>query len=492
MRRRFGLIAALTIVSGVALRAYVVGSHLGRPNGDESVVGLMAMAIQNGARPTFFWGQAYGGTGEIGLTALMFSLFGRSNFVLHLTPLLLTAASAVLVWRSGRRTIDEPAAGFAGALVLVFPAYFVWWFTKAGGYYTLALLLTATVLLLVLRLRERVSMLEVGALGFAVGVCFWTTPQTGFVVLPLLIWLAVRVRDQWRAAWPAPIGFVIGAAPWLWWNARNGWESLETPPGLGESTYLERLRIFFTHALPEMLGLKYPFTRAWRLGPGGVVLYLAVLALIVALIVFVIRRGGERRNKLEPLLVALVAFPFIFAIAPTSLYTREPRYTATLVPIAVLLVCAPLRKAWTQLVALGIALMLSVSTLGSLAESTNFYIRGPALGALVAELDRQDTRRVYADYWIAYPLDFATENRIAASPVDAVRDPALDAVVAVGNPSSYVLWRNSARDKAFARALDAAGVGYERTEVARFAVYRLDRIYRPGELPAGFWQTYPS
>ena len=44
----------------------------------------------------------------------------------------------------------------------------------------------------------------------------------------------------------------------------------------------------------------------------------------------------------------------------------------------------------------------------------------------------------------------------------------------------------------FARALDAAGVGYERTEVARFAVYELDRIYRPGDLPAGFWQDNPS
>src|SRR4051812_7763380 len=267
IQHRFTYIAVAAVVTGVALRARILTSELRYPDGDEAVVGLMADAMRHGARPTFFWGQAYGGTLEPALTAAAFSVFGSSKLVLRLVPTTLAFGTALLLWRAGRRVIGEPAARVAAALSLVFPPWFMWWSTKAVVYYAVAPLLCVAALLLALRLREqcdhdRISKLEVGVLGLVAGVAFWTTPQTVFVIGPVVGWLAVRARRCWRAAWPAPLGFLVGAAPWLRWNLQHDWDSLHTPPLVRDTSYLDRLQIFFTHALPETLGLRWPYTRA--------------------------------------------------------------------------------------------------------------------------------------------------------------------------------------------------------------------------------------
>src|SRR5207253_1689690 len=122
-----------------------------------------------------------------------------------------------------------------------------------------------------------------------------------------------------------------------------------TPLGVRDSTYMHRVGVFFTHALPEMLGLRMPYTRAWRFGTVGQVLYVAVLLVFVAFVAFVLRRRDERSRSLEPVLAVALAYPLLYAIAPTSVFTAEPRYTAMLVPIVVLLVGAGLRNAPLQL-----------------------------------------------------------------------------------------------------------------------------------------------
>jgi 4-amino-4-deoxy-L-arabinose transferase-like glycosyltransferase len=495
-RHRFTLIVALAVAAGVLLRVWIFRSDLRYPDSDETVVGLMADAMRHGARPTFFWGQAYGGTLETAFTAVAFTVFGTSRVVLKLVPTVLGFGTAVLLWRAGRRVLGEPAARFAAALSLVYPPFFLWWSTKAVVYYAIAPLLCVAALLVVLRLREQAqrrgacSKAEVGALGVIAGLAFWTTPQTVFVIGPLVVWLAIRARTCWRDSWPAPIGFLAGVSPWLRWNLQHGWDSLETPLGVRDSTYVHRVGVFFTHGLPEMLGLRMPYTRAWRFGTVGEVLYVAVLLAFVAFVVLVLRRRDERTRALEPVLAVALAYPWLYAIAPTSVFTGEPRYTAMLVPIVVLLLGAGLRPVALQLGALVIAVVLALSMLHFLEGTNNREVRGPDVRPLVAVLDQLDARRVYGDYWLAYPIDFATRKRIVATPVDVVREPAIDAVVAAGDPSYYVLWKGGSRDRNFGNALRRIGVGFRRVAVTRFAVYALDRNLRPDMVPGGFWRSY--
>ena len=137
-------------------------------------------------------------------------------------------------------------------------------------------------------------------------------------------------------------------------------------------------------------------------------------------------------------------------------------------------------------------LTLAFSTTHFLAQSHNFQIRGPEVGKVVALLDQQGAARVYADYWIAYPITFETGRRIIASPVDIVRNPDFDAAVAKADPSVYVLWRGDERDRGFPAALRSAGIGFRKYNVPRFSVYVLDRALRPDQVPGNYWATHAS
>ena len=89
---------------------------------DAAVAGLIAGNILHGHFQAFYWGQNYGGV-EPYLIAFVFAAFGRSAFSLGLTPVLLTAGSAVVIWRIGRRLVRDPIlAVLAGAIVWAAPA----------------------------------------------------------------------------------------------------------------------------------------------------------------------------------------------------------------------------------------------------------------------------------------------------------------------------------------------------------------------------------
>ena len=68
-----GALAAV-LVTGIALRVWIYLSVLGRPNSDESVVGLMVLHAMRGDFSTFFWGSAYGGPQEVLLSVPVFAV----------------------------------------------------------------------------------------------------------------------------------------------------------------------------------------------------------------------------------------------------------------------------------------------------------------------------------------------------------------------------------------------------------------------------------
>ena len=57
-------------------------------NSDEAIVALAARHILQGARPVFFYGQAYMGTIDSYMVALGFSLFGESVLVMRLIEIM--------------------------------------------------------------------------------------------------------------------------------------------------------------------------------------------------------------------------------------------------------------------------------------------------------------------------------------------------------------------------------------------------------------------
>lgn len=91
------LVFAVLIVA-VATRLLLAKEYWPLPNSDEATMGLMAMHIQHGERPIFFYGQNYMGVLEAYIAAPLFSLFGASPFSLRLGLIFLFTAFLITMY----------------------------------------------------------------------------------------------------------------------------------------------------------------------------------------------------------------------------------------------------------------------------------------------------------------------------------------------------------------------------------------------------------
>jgi hypothetical protein len=450
----------------VAFRLWVIGSPLGLIDGDEAVVGLMARRLLHGHAEAFFWGQEYGGSAEAALVALLLAVRVPGRWAMELVPIGLHAASASLVWRIGRRTVGERAAALGGAICWAASPALVWWSTKERGFYGVTLVCGLAVLLLTLRLgcplgdqdgnrsgsTTAKSATESVGLGLVAGIGWWSSPQVLHVVVPCGLWLAWTYRRRLaalaRLVALAGVGAAVGALPWLWANAHTGLASFDRDPN--RWVFGGPYRIFFTYGLPMVLGLKAPITLGWQV-VAGKVLYVALLGGFAAAIL------RWRPPALRPVLLTIALYPLIFAALPTTYYYGEPRYLDFLWPLLALLAgWAVAAMPWLPARVLAVAGVLALTANGL---SHMVRLEGPPgkpfedisprpVAPLVAELDRLGIDRAYADYWVAYRLTFATDDRIRATPLQLVRSPEEDRAVRNAAKVAYVVDVDSCIDRA--------------------------------------------
>ena len=430
---------ALVAAAGVALRVWVYRSALGDPDSDEAIVGLMARQILHGRLTTFFWGQPYGGPQEAWLAAPVFAVAGTSLLALRTVTFALTAAGVVLVWRVGIRTIGERAAAVAAALFWLWPPFDVYWLVHERGFYGSDVVYCLLLLLLALRIVERPTPARVGIFGLVLGLGFWQTAQVVPIALPTIAWTLWREPRALGRAWAGLVGLVVGALPWLVWNIRHDWASLL--PRASAQQYAHSLRLFVSPLLPMLLGLRAPFTSQPVVPkPLMYAVYVAVLA------AFAHGAVRTRRTNASLLYVVAACFPLIWAIARrVTSQTSTPIYLVVLSPVVVLLVARLARRtpaAVAVLVACGAVTVVSLHRMEvPLARSPDHPPTPRSFAALVRVLDAQHLTRVYADYWIAYRLTFATRERIVAAvlPQSAARWLPYQREVA-SSPDGYVFF----------------------------------------------------
>jgi hypothetical protein len=402
---------ALSGVAGLVLHVWVYRAVLGIPISDEAVNGLMAIDAMHGKFTTFFWGQSYGGSQEALPAVPLFWLFGPSWVALRIVPIALHLVAAFLIWRVGLRTIGRTPAAFAAAVYWIWPPFLINYVTHAFGFYATGVAYCALLLLLALRVVERPDRVRVGLLGLVVGLAFWETPQIVPIALPVVAWTIWRQPRCLRALWVGAPLAAIGALPWLIYNLHHGWASV----GLAAeaTTYQSRVRDLVSPLLPMMLGLRSPFT-AQLLLPH----LLTFLVYAILLVAFVIGAIRTRRRNASILYAVAIAFPFIYAIAPQTRNTVEPRYLLIATPILTLLLAQLATTYPRAIAALLIAGVVSAVTLHRMNEAVsrpNQFDAVPRdLSPLVSTLDRLGLDRVYASYALAYRLDFDTNERILA------------------------------------------------------------------------------
>ena len=478
---------ALVLAAGIALRTWVYGSKLGAPDSDEAIVGLMIRHALHGEIPTFYWGNVYGGPQEVLLGVPLFAVFGQGLLQLRAVSMTLSALAALLVWRVGRRTIGELPGAVAGALLWVWPPYLLLHLTREYGFYGTDLVYCALLLLLALRIVERPSHLRVGAFGLALGLAFWQTAQIVPIAVPAIAWTAWRRPQALRHLWLGLLAAAAGASPWLVWNVRHDWASLLPRASLHE--YVHNLRLLASPLLPMLLGLRAPFTQQLLLPK--LLVYLVYVALLAA---FALAAWRQRRRPAGLVYAVALVFPFVWAVSRrVGQTTSHPVFLLVVAPVVVLLLA---HAASTRPRALAIAaacLAVSVISLQRMetwlaADRPHWPTDTPrSLAPLVASLDRLHVDRVYAQYWIAYRLSFASHERVLATEnefgargtladghVRPARNPhpfyppyqrSVDAASRYG----FVMFRSTARTSPLVPQLRAQG--FRASRVGPFVVY---------------------
>lgn len=443
------LLVTFTVAAGIAFRVLVYRSALGVPDSDEAVVGLMARHILHGQFTTFFWGQRYGGSQEALLTAPLFAVFDSSWFVLRLVPIVLSGVAALLTWRVGRRLYGEPGAIAAGLVLWVWPPFVLYKLTHEWGFYASGVVYCAFLVLLSLRLVERPTRTRAALFGLTVGLALWQSEQLGPIIATTAAWMAWKLRRKLTVLWVAIPCAALGMLPAIVWNLEHDFGSFSS--AIADTTsYQHRLRIFASPLLPMLLGLRTPFSQTPL--ARSVLTDLLYLLLVVA---FVYGAYRASRTPASLLFLIVAVYPFLYAVAPQTLFVQEPRYLVVLSPVLALLLGLAATTVPRAAALLVIAAALSFVTLHRMGEYFQTVPADPPtaprdLTPLVSTLDRLHITRVYATFWTTYRLDFDTRERIIATQ-SKLRDLRLANGQAVAAHNSHARWQPYEREVETAR-----------------------------------------
>jgi dolichol-phosphate mannosyltransferase len=441
----WSLFALAALAGGAALRAaYTFPVHRYLADADSLGLGMRAFRILEGHLPVFNH-SARTGALESYLHAAVFSVFGASRTTISLAPLMSSWLMLLAFFFLARRLVGRQAACFA-LLVFAFPpASFLFW-TYMPNAYPETILLGFSALWAAAESREHPESITFLALfGVASGLAFWNSFQALACILPgaLLVWRAQRGRTgAARALGLAAAGFVLGAVPWIAYNFVYPLASFRgnfaAQPVSGSEDLVANLRRFALVQLPELVVTGSGDAGGTPLAGWRRAAAVALIALTVAAVFLAFRRPPEalRRGRtiaqgLAPLGLAgvLAAAFFVFSEAgrtpgPTT------RYLLFVVPLLAaclgLLLARISLRSFPLALALGLAVALfDLSTYALLPGRTlrrQAEADAAADARFVSFLENHRVGAVVGDYWVVYPLNFLSKERVLGIPVDAPAD----------------------------------------------------------------------
>ena len=138
-----------------------------------------------------------------------------------------------------------------------------------------------------------------GAFGLLAGVGFWTFGLIAVYLFPVALLMVRKLKWRWAGRYLlCALLFVVGSAPWWWYNLTNDWAALKVfyDPGAGTAiaqlTLGERVLGFLGLGLPALMGLRPSWSIEWVSWP----LSPLILALYLAIVAYGVRRGLSKAD----------------------------------------------------------------------------------------------------------------------------------------------------------------------------------------------------
>ncbi|GAC1529183.1 MAG: hypothetical protein NVS2B16_36630 [Chloroflexota bacterium] len=476
--------AAVVLVGGIGVRIVIL-RHQVPPTSDEALAGLMANDLLHGHPQAFLWGQPYGGVPEVGAVAVLTRLFGPSLYTLRATTVVLGLVSAGLGWRVSRRLTGSWASAVTGAVLWLWPLYFVAWSLQEFLYYVPLVAVGLGSILLALRTAEDPSRHDLVLLGFALGVGWWISPAIAYFALPAIAVVLPVVVRLGRRLVLSVVALLVGAGPWIWANVTRPLASLHIAPLAEHSSYVDRLGIFIHNGWPLAVGLQR-VDGTLLLGDGIQWSYAILAAFVLTSLVVLGHWGITRKGALPADALGLLALPFLYALSP-SVATKHQfnlRYFFFTWPFIALVftrIVSRLPKPVVVIVPLGLVAASLVFVRSQPVLPNNFANRE----TLERGLESHGIAAVYASYWVAYDLDFFSKGRIIATPAAAsvTRDPRYRDLVARSPHPAWIFIRSSLKERFFLDGLSRLSIRPTSFESGNFVVYTTEVAVRPSDLP---------
>ncbi len=369
----------LVLLVALVARALLLLSGAVSFHSDEAVVSLMARHILQGARPTFFYGQAYMGSLDPWLVALGFRLLGESVLTVRIVQSALYLAAVALGFVTAWRFSGQARVALAAGLLLAVPTVNTALYTTAtlGGYNELLILGTLTLLLgyEVTHGRGVRSPLAWALLGLAVGLGWWThgliviyaVPVGLYIGLWLVKSLKLKVKNgelpvhslenselkshtsylisRVSLLLPAlaALAFVVGSAPWWVFDFEHDHAALSTYLRSSQQGEFEGIGIPYVPpgeravglaivGIPALVGMRFPWSGSYFLAPIGL-----ITIAVYAIAIFRLMRGKVAlKPGARPLLLGMLGFFIIIFIASTFGADPTGRYFLPLnLPLAI-------------------------------------------------------------------------------------------------------------------------------------------------------------
>lgn len=254
----------LCLLVALLIRIWLTYHTHGVIDGDEAFVGIQAEHILHGEHPIYFYGQAYMGSLEAYLMAVLFLIAGPSVWMLRAEPILLSLLVVWLTWRfAGALAEAAQLPPFAAQMFKTMAALFaaipplydtVLELRTLGGYietFVLMVLLLLSAYQLTRRWHAGATKKELAlrwtGIGFIVGLGLWVNPLIASAVIAAAIWIIVfcivepmqlqRQKRIQQGQVRTPLVFfqefllallaipacIVGLAPALRWGSRYQW-----------------------------------------------------------------------------------------------------------------------------------------------------------------------------------------------------------------------------------------------------------------------------